>query len=393
MANDLSTTIRNLGNKLMSWLNKLGVQVALINIGLFLVIFTVIVAITLNRGQQVFTTVLNSGFPTTGAVVQQIDPNDLTKRWDIIQFDPSGVKRAVPLDVQFRDRFSESIISILLLAIGLGGLTALIISFVIMSPLQRLRTGIQKLRENNYKQVLDIDGPAEIEVLIQEFNQLARELQKVEELRRDLISDTSHELKTPITGLKGQLEGIKDGVLKPDKKRITDLLVQVDRLHELVESLQTYSRLRGKSLKPKLKKVALRKLVQKVASQFESQLLDKKIQLQLNINSKLTVQADEDLLNQVFNNLFENAIRYSQADTVTISADEHQIKFEDNGVGIPKEHLPYIFERFYRVEKSRNRDTGGLGLGLAIVKEIIEAHGWKVNAKSYKGAELSLKFT
>lgn len=375
----------------MNWLNKLGVQVALINIGLFMIVFTVIVAITLNRSQQVFSAVVNSGVPTYGTgYVQQLNPTDIGNKWDIIQFDTYGVKRATPLDVQFRDRFSESIISILLLAIGLGGLTALIISFVIMSPLEKLKSGIQKLRENNYKQELNIDGPAEIEVLIQEFNQLARELQKVEELRRDLISDTSHELKTPITGLKGQLEGIKDGILKPDKKRISDLLVQVDRLHELVESLQTYSRLRGKSLKPKLKKVALRKLAQKVASQFEPQLKDKKIELQLNINSKLTVQADEDLLTQVLNNLFENAIRYSQAKVITISADEHQIKFEDNGIGISQEHLPYIFERFYRVEKSRNRDTGGLGLGLAIVKEIVEAHSWKIIAASGKGTTFSI---
>lgn len=370
----------------MNWLNKLGVQVALINIGLFMIIFTVIVGITLNRGEQAFSAVVTSGIPAQGAVVQQINPNgELGKRWDIIQFDPNGVKRAIPLNVQFRNTFGESVISILLLAVGLGGLTALIITLVILSPLNRLKSGIQKLRENNYKQELDIDGPAEIEVLIQEFNQLARELQRVEELRRDLISDTSHELKTPITGLKGQLEGIKDGVLKADKKRINDLLGQVDRLHELVESLQTYSRLRGKSIKPKLKSIALRKLVQKIAGQFEPQLTDKKIELQLNINSKLSIQADEDLLTQVLTNLLENALRYSQGDKITISADESQIKFEDNGVGIPKEHLPYIFERFYRVEKSRNRNTGGLGLGLAIVKEIVEAHGWKISAQSDKG--------
>lgn len=405
-------------NRLRNIFRRLSVQVAVINIILFMLVFGILAAFTFSRSEEAFTTVIGSsivvrrdafGNPVfvQQPTVQAVPADQL----NIIQFEPDGTKRVVPLDVQFRNRFWESMLSVLVVSLGLSGLGALIISLVVLSPLSKLKNGMTKLREDNYKQELDLDGPAEIENLMLEFNSLAKQLQRVEDMRKDLISDTSHELKTPLAGLKAQLEGVRDGVLELDKKRTGELLKQVNRLDELVESLQSYSRLRGKSLKLNIKKVGLRKLVQSIGNQFEDRLAAAGIHLRLNINSKLTISADEDLLSQIFTNLFENALRYSQASEIVVSAsvgkadknegsgnvnnESAEIKFEDNGVGIPTDHLPFIFERFYRVEKSRSRETGGLGLGLAIVKEIIEAHGWKIQAESKgeKGKGVSYKIS
>ncbi|MFH1236429.1 MAG: ATP-binding protein, partial [Parcubacteria group bacterium] len=205
--------------------------------------------------------------------------------------------------------------------------------------------------------------------------------QRVEELRKNLVSDASHELRTPLASLLAQLEGIQDGVLKMDPDRIQLLKAQVARLQELIDGLQDYAFFRSQSIKIQKVPIIVLAFVSKIISTYTSQFAEKKITVKLDISNHLIINADPTLLERVFDNLIENAIRYSQATLVMISATEKHIIFSDNGVGIPPEHLQNIFERFFRVDKSRSRSTGGMGLGLSITKEIVEVHGWHIHAQ------------
>jgi signal transduction histidine kinase len=264
-------------------------------------------------------------------------------------------------------------------AIGIGYL----ISRTIAKPLDKLSDGLKKLRQSHYQLRLPGDsGSEEFNEIVKEFNSLAAELQRVEELRKNLISDASHELRTPLASLQAQLEGVQDGILKMDPDRIKLLQTQVARLHELTNGLQDYAYYRSQSIKIEKKPVLVRAFVVKIISAYSSRLEEKKIAVKLDIPERLTIDADSALLERIFNNLIENAIRYSQAAQVTINASEKQIIFSDNGIGIPPEHLNNIFERFFRLDKSRSRSTGGMGLGLSITKEIVEAHGWRIQAQA-----------
>ncbi|MBL8014710.1 MAG: two-component sensor histidine kinase [Candidatus Doudnabacteria bacterium] len=359
-------------------------QIACVMSGMFILLFGIGNLIVFNTGSDTFLTVVRDPefqvqtIPGTGNVI-------------VTPF--VEAQRVTPLHERFRERFQSSLMSVTLIA----GLASIIIgvaaSQIITSQVKTLRGGMKSLRSNNYRVKLDRTGTAEFDELINEFNNMVDELHKVEELRKDLISDTSHELKTPVTSLKGQLEGIRDEVLEATPERIKTLLDQVDRLQNLVDTLQTYSRLRSKAVELKKDDVAMKELVDELALQNETALKKAKVKLKNEISGDLRLRADRHLLAEVFQNLIDNALRYAKATQITISASGNVITFADNGKGIDAKHLPYIFERFYRVEKSRNRATGGMGLGLAIVKEIVEAHGWEISAQSEKGLKVLIRTT
>src|SRR3990167_7310564 len=290
----------------------------------------------------------------------------------------------------FSEEFHNSLIIMnvvgIIASIGIGFL----VSRIITHPLRQLEHGVKKLKENDYKFTLKNTGTEEFDKVIAEFNYLAKELARVESLRMDLISDTTHELKTPITALLGQLEGVKDGFLTFDKKRIEIILLQVKRLNNLVEKLQEYSKLRSKTAKLNMSNFKVKPVITEIFNLYQKQLQAKKIKVNIDIPGNFILIADKSLFERVIINLLENALKYSKADAITITLKAGQLCFADNGIGIPDIHFPYIFERFYRVEKSRNRKFGGLGLGLAIVKEIIEAHGWKIYVE--KAINKGIKF-
>ncbi len=280
----------------------------------------------------------------------------------------------------FTNTFQNSLIWVTLLGIVASIGMGFLISRLFAKPLGRLEKGMQQLRDSNYAIALEPTGNADFDGLIAAFNHLTRSLAAAEALRKELISDTSHELKTPLTSLRGQLEGIKDGVLNWDKERMDLLLSQVDRLNGLVDTLQEYARLRSKIQKMALTNFYLKPFLKNALAPFEPQFHQAKLKTTLHIDDKFVITADKSLLARLLTNLIQNTLQYAEATELTIVANDKQIIVQDNGVGIPAVHLDKIFERFYRVEKSRSRDTGGLGLGLAIVKEIAAAHGWEITA-------------
>jgi len=375
--------------KLNKHLNKISIKAALVVILLVVVLFVALDFLVVNRGERAFRDVY--GIMTErGVLPPQDEPFIAPGHQNNFPFGFFVPNREMTPPQHFKTRFQSSMILIglaaLLGAVGIGFLIARIIS----RPLNKLGTGMKKLRDSHYKFQLEENDSEEFNALIKEFNSLASELHRVEELRKNLISDTSHELRTPLSSLMAQLEGMEDGVIALDKERIKLLRQQVDRLSELTEELQNYASLRSQSIKPQLKNFQLKEIINKITEQFKGSLAEKKMAVHLDFADDYKLTADEKLIERVFANLFDNVIRYSKAENINISANSEQIIFTDDGVGIPEQHLGDIFERFFRLERSRSRQTGGLGLGLSIVREIIEAHNWKIKAKipeNKKGVE------
>jgi two-component system phosphate regulon sensor histidine kinase PhoR len=215
-------------------------------------------------------------------------------------------------------------------------------------------------------------------------------LKELEKVRQDFVANVSHELRTPLTTIKGYAETLLEGALKEE---VAFPFVQVikrqsDRLAKIVEDLLTLSKIESKEFQLKIETFPLSELIEDVLNFIQEAAEKKKITISLELPASLTVKADRNYLEQILINLIDNAIKYGgEGGKIIISAIQiNQIEIEvsvrDNGIGIPKEDLPRIFERFYRVDKGRSRELGGTGLGLSIVKHLVQAHGGRVRAES-----------
>lgn len=275
----------------------------------------------------------------------------------------------------------------------LGGPVALglLAARFVRRPLRQFNDAVASLEQNNYKVQLQPSGIHEFDEVFAKFNDLIHRLQDEEKLRKDLVSDTSHELKTPLTTMIGQLTAIQEGKYPMTQERVAILLEQTERLADLVQQLDAYTKARMPDA-GNLTDIHLKPFCQDIVGQFGLEFKEKGMTTKLDIDDDYTIRANPGALQQILTNLMQNALRYSHATEVTIHAAGHELVFSDNGKGVPAESLPHLFERFYRVDKSRNRETGGLGLGLAIVRELAEGQGWSVHAKSAHPG-LVFKFT
>jgi two-component system phosphate regulon sensor histidine kinase PhoR len=224
-------------------------------------------------------------------------------------------------------------------------------------------------------------------------------LRKLESLRRDFVANVSHELKTPLTSIKGFIETLLDGALDEREiavKFLSIIYQETERLNNLIHDLLDISKLESGAGEIKKKSIKLDQLIDEILLTLNNRMSDKNIELTKDFAAKLII-GDEDLLKEVFLNLIDNAIKYTQAGG-KISVGSRNVKggtliyVKDNGYGIPADSLPRIFERFYRVDKGRSREMGGTGLGLSIVKHIIERHNGKVTVESElgKGSQFSV---
>jgi two-component system phosphate regulon sensor histidine kinase PhoR len=233
------------------------------------------------------------------------------------------------------------------------------------------------------------------------FHDISR-LKELEKIRQDFVANVSHELRTPLTTIKGYTETLLDGALKEE---IAPQFLQViqkhaDRLTKIVEDLLALSKIESKEFYLKWERLPLSELIDDVSDFVKEAAQRKKISISRSlIPSSLEVMGDRSYLEQVFINLLDNAIKYThEGGEISISAFENeqkeiQVLIQDNGIGIPKEDLSRIFERFYRVDKGRSQELGGTGLGLSIVKHIIQAHGGRVWAESKLGEGSAFYFT
>jgi len=257
----------------------------------------------------------------------------------------------------------------------------LLAALLVRKPLRQFDGAIDSLEQSNYRVQLQPTGIYEFDEIFTKFNDLIKRLQHEEKLRKDLVSDTSHELNTPLTAMIGQLTAMQEGKHSVTKARIDTLKQQAERLAELVQQLDAYTKARAPS-NNELEDIPLRQLCKQLINQFDVELKQKGIVATLHITDDFIVHASRDALQRILTNFIQNAIRYSEATEIIITVTTRQLMFSDNGKGVPTESLPFLFERFYRVDKSRSRAAGGLGLGLSIVKELVEQQGWHIHVKA-----------
>ncbi len=223
-------------------------------------------------------------------------------------------------------------------------------------------------------------------------------LKKLENVRKDFVANVSHELKTPLTAIKGYAETLLEGAIdeKGNARKFIEIIKnQTDRLVALVEDLLTLSRIESGEIKIEKKIVNLKEVVDSVFEIFKERSEKKGIELRNEIQDEIKISADVNKLIQILTNLIDNAVKFTDKGRVLVSLrmenEENILMVKDTGIGIPKEHLSRIGERFYRVDRARSRQLGGTGLGLAIVKHLIRAHGWHLQIDSEYGVGTEVK--
>ncbi len=277
-----------------------------------------------------------------------------------------------------------------------ASLVALFIAFIInymltsrvLRPLSQMSAITRQVAAGNYSHRVAVTTQDEVGQLGIAFNQMADSLAEVEQLRKNMVADLAHELRTPLTNLRGYLEALHDEVLPPTHETFQILQQETLHLVRLVENLQQLAKADAAKSYLKRENVYIETEIIQLLKLYQSNFNDKKISIETCFpSSQRTVSADRDKILQALRNLIENAWKYTpHYGRLTIFIKHHEtytkIGFNNSGPQIPEDILPYIFERFFRGDRSRSRNTGSAGLGLAIVKELIEAHGGEVGASS-----------
>jgi len=288
---------------------------------------------------------------------------------------------------------------ILVLVLTAFLLTAWLYS-TILRPLNTLKKATREIKEGNLDFVLEVQGKDEISELCQDFEDMRQRLKESssEKMQHDseskvLISNISHDLKTPITAIKGYVEGIMDGVASsPEKldKYIRTIYNKANDMDRLIDELTLYSKIDTNRIPYTFSKINVEKYFSDCAEEMRLDLESKKIDLTYYnyLTEDVTIIGDTEQLKRVINNIVSNSVKYLDKKKGIIiirvrdAGDFVQVEIEDNGRGIGAKDLPYIFDRFYRADASRNSSTGGSGIGLSIVKKVIEDHGGKIWATS-----------
>lgn len=302
----------------------------------------------------------------------------------------AGGRNGMPqLYTEFRASFNEALLYGALAAMVVAVLLSIYLSRSVIAPVQAMSLAAQRIAAGRYEERVQVRGEDELARLAIQFNHMAEKLSEVEAMRRRLIGDVSHELRTPLTAIKGSMEGLMDGLLPATPETFQQIYSEADRINRLVDDLQELSRVEARAFALDLRPVDVSSIVQTVIKRHAPQAETKQIALQIDLAPDLPpLLADEDRLVQVLTNLTGNALQHTpEGGRVTISAgrsqQEIQFSVRDTGAGIPPEHLPHIFDRFYRVDKSRTRrGGGGSGIGLTIARALVEAHGGRIRAES-----------
>lgn len=299
----------------------------------------------------------------------------------------------------FKGTLSKSIFLSSIITIILGVLISMYLSKNLTAPLVSIRNTAVDIRQGNLNSRSNVEtNTLEIRDLSDSINYLGETLIKEENSRKAYASDISHELRTPLTTLKTHLEAMVDGVWEANEEHLNILLQEVDRLSSFSDDLRDSFKSKEYNIDLNKTKFNLSHELKNIITVFTPIYRKDDFILESSIEDNIEIDFDRDKFNQIINNLLANSKKYLASDgkvTVELRKDKKNIliKIRDNGIGIKAEDLPHIFDRFYRVDSSRNKGTGGSGLGLSIVKSLVEAHGGKISMDSVYGQGTEVNIT
>lgn len=293
-------------------------------------------------------------------------------------------------ELVFLDIVNKIILGIGVLLILASTIMGFIISRSITRPINKLMTKAKYISKGEYDKKIEINTDIlEINDLINSINNLSQSIKEQENIRKRLTGDISHELKTPLTNIQSHLEAMIDGIWEPTEERLLSVKEEAERLSSLVSDMQKLNKYDESSIKLKKDNVNISDIICFVIFQFSNLAKSKNIKIEYE-KKNINLYCDKDKITQALVNILSNAIRYSNEGSTIFIEEKLKdnkviISIEDKGIGISEEDLKYVFERFYRADKSRTRATGGTGIGLTIVKSIVSSHGGEVKLESKLG--------
>jgi signal transduction histidine kinase len=309
------------------------------------------------------------------------------------------MSRAERADTAFLAAVNRSVLVGALIA-GLAALAVtLALSSRILRPVERLTEAAQRMEKGDLTVRVPVTSEDEIGQLAHAFNSMAGSLAQQEQLRRNMVTDVAHELRTPLTNLRGYLEAARDDLVPSDAALVDNLYEETMLLSRLVADLQELAQAEAGQLALLRQPASLAGIVEQAVTILRPQANAKGLMLSVDLPDNLPpVDVDPERVGQVLRNLLNNAVAHTpQGGEVAVAARsgdrEVAVSVRDTGTGIAAEHLPYVFDRFYRADKSRARQTGGAGLGLAIAKQLVIAHGGSIKVESAPEQGTTFTFT
>lgn len=310
--------------------------------------------------------------------------------------EPDESYKPPPTQFSPEDSFLRNVNIAAAISAGIAGLFALTLGLLLARtltrPIRELTAVTQTIADGKLGQQVNVRSRDEIGELAHSFNQMSQDLADASRLRKQMTADIAHDLRTPLTVLRGYTEGLKKGSLGGSEKLFTVMHEEVLLLQHLVEDLRTLSLADAGELKLNKRPIDPKALLERTGLAYIMQAEEKGLALRVAAPSNLpAILVDGERMTQVLNNVVSNALRYTSSGEIVLSgavaSNDVQLEVRDTGAGIPTEELPFIFNRFYRADQSRHRTVDGAsGLGLAIAKAIVEAHEGKITAVSQPGA-------
>jgi len=348
-----------------------------------------------------FALVIAVGVVTLWVVIGLAAPRFFDLQMGGMMGGPNGAMMAAAMNEALAVAFRDALTEALLVGTVAAAITAIAASvFVtgrIVGPLRRLAAASRRIADGHYAERVPVSSGDELGDLAHSFNTMAGALEGTERRRRELIGDVAHELRTPIATLEGYLEGLLDGVVEPGPPTWARLHDEAGRLRRLVDDLQELSRAEARQIPLAIRPSDPAHIATSAVDRFSGSFEEKGLEFRANVPSGLPrVNADPDRAVQVLSNLLSNALRYTPAPgcvELQVGASDGMVEFSvrDSGVGLSAEDLSQVFERFYRVDRSRSRALGGSGIGLTIAKALVEGMRGQIRAES-AGAGLGSTF-
>jgi two-component system sensor histidine kinase BaeS len=293
-----------------------------------------------------------------------------------------------------RAMYDQSVTTVVIVAVVVAALAsiglAIVMARMLAQPLREVGAAARRIADGDYAARVPREGPEEIVSLADSFNQMAASLEEQERMRRDFIANAAHELRTPLTNLQGYLEALRDEVIVADRSTYESLWDEAERLVRLSRSLDALAEGDAAAGSAPIEDLDLAMAIRAAVELVQPSIERAGLRLSVDVPDSLPARANADQLAQVLGNLLSNAVRYTPVGgTVSVRAERRPgdllVSVANSGEPIPADDLERVFERFYRVEKSRDRAHGGAGIGLAIVKQLVEAGGGRVGAESGEG--------